>query len=231
MGIEKLLRIFLYRFRKEKCLDYFGPNGAGKTTTIECVLGIKKSESEQISILGYHPKKDRKKLFQKVGVQFQQSNYQEKIKVKEICSLTSAFYENSKDWKELITIFGLQERQNNLINELSGGEKQKLSVLLALIPNPEIVFLDELTTGLDPKSRREIWNYLQSLKERGLTIILTSHYMDEVENLCDQICLIKNCQVLAKGSVQEVIRKSPYTTLEKAYLWYLGEEEVINESF
>lgn len=208
---------------------YYGPNGAGKTTTIECALGIKNIDAGRIEILGQDPKKDRKKLFERIGVQFQSNGYQDKIKVQEVCELMSGLYKNPKDWEELLAIFKLEARRRNLVSELSGGERQKLSVLLALIPNPEIVFLDELTTGLDTKARREIWKYLKALKKEGLTMVITSHYMDEVETLCDRIAIIRNCEVVVMGTVQEVIQKSPYHTLEKAYLWYLGEESVLED--
>lgn len=202
-----------------------GANGAGKSTLIECVLGTKKSDSGLVSILGMDPEKERKKLFQRVGVQFQESNYQDKITVEEICEVTHSLYKAPSDYKELLKQFGLLDKCKSQINELSGGQKQRLFIILALIPNPEVVFLDELTTGLDARSRRDVWKELLVLKEKGLTILLTSHYMDEVEKLCERICILKSGRSIFQGTVQEAIEQSPFENLEEAYLWYTDEEE------
>lgn len=207
-----------------------GHNGAGKSTSIECILGVKRPDKGSIRVLGMDPAVERKKLFERVGVQFQQTNYQDKITVSEICEVTCSLYKHPADWKELLQTFGLEEKQRCPVSELSGGERQKLSVLLALIPDPELFFFDELTTGLDSKARRDIWKYLEKLKQKGLTIILTSHYMDEVEALCDRICILKKGRIVEMGTVPELIGKSPYESLEEAYLWYSGEEDVLDES-
>lgn len=201
-----------------------GHNGAGKSTTVECILGVKTLDSGKVKVLGLDPIKSRKELFEKVGVQFQQLNYQDKMKVKEICEVTSSLYKNPLNYKILLKEFGLDKFEESYINDLSGGERQKLSVLVALIPNPELVFLDELTTGLDSKARREVWKHLLKLKDKGVTLFLTSHYMDEVEALCDRICILKNGEILICDSISEVISESPYNTLEEAYLWYTKEE-------
>lgn len=177
--------------KKGEVFGLLGANGAGKSTTIECILGTKNFDDGQVSILGMNPKKERKRLFQKVGVQFQESNYQDKITVKELCEITEVLYKNPLDFNKLLEQFHLQDKVRNLVSELSGGEKQRLFIILALIPNPEVVFLDELTTGLDVKSRRDVWKCLLNLKKQGLTIFLTSHFMDEVEVLCDKICILK----------------------------------------
>jgi ABC-2 type transport system ATP-binding protein len=134
-------------------------------------------------------------------------------------------YSNPIDYRELLADFGLEAYRMKLVSELSGGERQKLSVLLALIPNPELVFLDELTTGLDSKARRDVWKHLIMLKEKGLTILLTSHYMDEVENLCDRVCILKKGQMLVMNTVPHLIAQSPFDNFEEAYLWYTGEEK------
>ncbi len=178
--------------KKGEVFGLLGANGAGKSTTIECILGTKNFDDGQVSILDMNPKKERKQLFQKVGVQFQESNYQDKITVKELCEITEVLYKNPLDFNKLLEQFHLQDKVRNLVSELSGGEKQRLFIILALIPNPEVVFLDELTTGLDVKARRDVWKCLLNLKKQGLTIFLTSHFMDEVEVLCDKICILKN---------------------------------------
>ncbi len=177
--------------KKGEVFGLLGANGAGKSTTIECILGTKNFDDGQVSILGMNPQKERKQLFQKVGVQFQESNYQDKITVKELCEITEVLYKNPLDCNKLLEQFDLQDKVRNLVSELSGGEKQRLFIILALIPNPEVVFLDELTTGLDVKARRDVWKCLLNLKKQGLTIFLTSHFMDEVEVLCDKICILK----------------------------------------
>lgn len=202
-----------------------GHNGAGKSTIIDCILNVKKPDTGTVTLLGMNPASDRKRLFERVGVQFQHTGYHPKIQVGEICETTAALYKSLADWKALLASFGLSQTKNQLVSALSGGQRQKLSVLLALIPDPEFVFLDELTTGLDSRARRDVWKYLSELKEKGMTILLTSHYMDEVEALCDRICILKKGKIIATGTVKELINKSPFKTLEDAYLWFSGEEE------
>lgn len=206
-----------------------GANGAGKSTTIECILGTKKQDSGTIKLLGMDPQKRPKELFERIGVQFQESSYQEKIKVKELCQMTSSLYQTGLDYRELLKQFGLLEKQNCEINQLSGGQKQRLFIVLALLPNPEVVFLDELTTGLDSRARRDVWKYLSALKEKGMTIFLTSHFMDEVEELCDKIAILKKGRIIFYGTVKEAVENSPHEKFEDAYLWYTDEEEE-NES-
>ncbi len=162
-----------------------GANGAGKSTTIECILGTKQADEGNVRLLGQNPKKHRRNLFQRIGVQFQEGDYQQEIKVSELCEETACLYRNPADWRILCEQFGIGDKQGASVKSLSGGERQRLFIVLALIPQPELVFLDELTTGLDAKARRSVWKTLESLKEKGLTIFLTSHFMDEVEALCD----------------------------------------------
>lgn len=201
-----------------------GANGAGKSTTIECILGTRTADSGTVTVLGCDPKKDRRSLFQKVGVQFQECDYQPEIKVSELCEETSCLYKNPADWKELCTQFGIGDKINNAVKSLSGGERQRLFIVLALIPNPQLVFLDELTTGLDAKARRVVWKILSDLKSKGLTILLTSHFMDEVETLCDKICILKQGKAVFYGTVEQAKKTSGYTKFEDAYLALSGEE-------
>jgi len=202
-----------------------GANGAGKSTTIECILGTKKQDSGTISILGMNPQKDRKKLFERVSVQFQEANYQDKIRVSELCEVNASLYKTSLDYVALLKQFRLSDKLKSHVSELSGGQKQRLFIVLALIPNPEVVFLDELTTGLDTKARRDVWKSLSDLKAKGLTILLTSHFMDEVEVLCDKIMILKNGKSIFHGTVQAAVAASPYEKFEDAYLWFTDEEE------
>ncbi|MGN0458132.1 MAG: ABC transporter ATP-binding protein [Eubacterium sp.] len=201
-----------------------GANGAGKSTTIECILGTKAADSGTVSIFGSNPKKDRKSLFQKIGVQFQECDYQPEIKVSELCEETACLYKNPTDWKELCIQFGIGDKLNNAVKSLSGGERQRLFIVLALIPNPQLVFLDELTTGLDAKARREVWKILSELKSRGLTIFLTSHFMDEVEVLCDEICILKEGKIVFHGTIEQAKKASGCEKFEDAYLAISGEE-------
>lgn len=216
--------------KKGEVFGLLGANGAGKSTTIECILGTKNFDGGHVSILGMNPQKERKQLFQKVGVQFQESNYQDKITVKELCEITEVLYKNPLDCNKLLEQFQLQDKVKNLVSELSGGEKQRLFIILALIPSPEVVFLDELTTGLDVKARRAVWKCLLNLKKQGLTIFLTSHFMDEVEVLCDKICILKNGVIDFYGTVEEAVALSPYEKFEDAYLWFVDEEALDDES-
>jgi len=202
-----------------------GPNGAGKSTSIECMLGVKKASAGTVEILGINPSEGRKTLFERVGVQFQETGYQDKIRVGEICRMTAALYRQPADWQRLLAVFDIQGLEKQEVSQLSGGERQRLSVLLALIPNPELVFLDELTTGLDTRARREVWQYLKELKKGGLTIVLTSHFMDEVEVLCDRALILKKGEPQICGTIEEITEGSPCSCFEEAYLWYTGGDD------
>lgn len=201
-----------------------GANGAGKSTTIACILGTKNADSGTVSVLGCNPKKDRRRLFQTVGVQFQEGDYQPEIKVSELCEETACLYEVPADWKKLCEQFGIGGKIDSAVKNLSGGERQRLFIVLALIPNPELVFLDELTTGLDAKARRDVWKILSELKNKGLTIFLTSHFMDEVENLCDEICILKKGKPVFYGTIEQAKQSSGCEKFEDAYLVLSGEE-------
>ena len=134
-------------------------------------------------------------------------------------------YKQPRDYSELLQLFKLEKFEKQFVEKLSGGEKQKLSIVLALIPDPEIIFLDELTTGLDTEARRNVWQTLLRLKETNLTIFLTTHYMEEAELLCDRICLIKAGQIIVEGTVKQLLTESAQNNLEDAYLWYVKEED------
>lgn len=207
-----------------------GANGAGKSTSVECILGTRKPDSGTASILGMDPAEDRKELFQKVGVQFQESNYPDKIRVCELCEETMSLYRTPLPYGELLKQFALEDKSRSLVSALSGGQKQRLFIVLALIPNPQVIFLDELTTGLDVKARRDVWKHLEQLKRKGVTMLLTSHFMDEVEILCDRIAILRRGATVFYGTVREAVASSPYSTLEDAYLWYTGEYETEKEN-
>ncbi len=213
-----------FKVKQGEVFGLLGANGAGKSTTIECILGTKTADSGRVKLFGNDPKKDRKELFRKIGVQFQQCDYQPEIKVYELCEETACLYEMPADWKELCTKFGIGDKVNDDVKNLSGGERQRLFIVLALIPNPQLVFLDELTTGLDTKARRSVWKILSDLKNNGLTIFLTSHFMDEVEALCDEICILRQGKAVFYGTVEEAKEKSGCEKFEDAYLALSGEE-------
>ncbi len=216
-----------FEIEKGEVFGLLGHNGAGKSTTIDLMLGLKEPDEGQAKIFEKDAAKNRREVFEKVGVQLQQTQYQSSITVEEACIEYGSLYENSADYNELLSQFGLLQFKKSRVAKLSGGERQKLSVVLALIGNPEIVFLDELTTGLDVVARREVWRTLKDLKARGLTIFLTTHYMEEAQALCDRLFIIKSGREVVSGTVEEVIKKSGKRNLEEAYLYYMGEEELL----
>lgn len=201
-----------------------GANGAGKSTAIECILGTKAADSGRVTIFGQSPEKDRRSLFQSIGVQFQECSYQPEIRVSELCEETACLYKKTADWRELCSRFGIGDKLCKPVKSLSGGERQRLFIVLALIPDPKLVFLDELTTGLDAKARRGVWKILSDLKSKGLTIFLTSHFMDEVEALCDKICILRKGKTVFCGTVEQAKEISGWEKFEDAYLALSGEE-------
>lgn len=225
----KVLDSLSFKVSKGEVLGLLGANGAGKSTAIECILGTRKKDSGDVKILNMDPIKQRKKLFQTVGVQFQDSSYQREIRVDELCQETAAIYKNPIDWRVLLEKFGIKDKEKSAVKDLSGGQRQKLFIILALILQPEIVFLDELTTGLDARARRDVWQILKSLKEQGMTIILTSHFMDEIEILCDYIIILKKGKTVYQGTIKDAIVNSPYEIFEDVYLYYSEQEESLSD--
>lgn len=216
-----------FSVRKGEVFALLGHNGAGKSTTIDLILGMKQPDNGCAQILGMDAARNRKKVFEQVGVQLQHTQYQSSITVEEACIEYASLYAEPADYRKLLGDFGLGAFRKAFVSKLSGGERQKLSVVLALIGNPEIVFLDELTTGLDVVARREVWRTLKQLKKQGLTIFLTTHYMEEAKALCDRVCIIKSGRKVAEGTIDEVISASGKHNLEEAYLHYMGEEELL----
>ena len=216
-----------FNVRKGEVFALLGHNGAGKSTTIDLILGLKAPDGGSAKILGMDAAKNRKQVFERVGVQLQHTQYQPNITVEEACIEYASLYDAPADYPALLEQFGLGTLRKSFVSKLSGGERQKLSVVLALIGIPELVFLDELTAGLDVVARREVWRTLKQLKERGLTIFLTTHYMEEAEALCDRVCIIKSGKKVAEGTVNEVIAASGRKDLEEAYLFFMGEEELL----
>lgn len=183
-----------------------GPNGAGKTSTMECLEGLK-PYGGRVNVMGIDPA-NRKRLYNHIGVQLQEASFPDLIKVEELCRLFSSFYKNPTDYHRLLKRFGLADKKKSYVKKLSGGQRQKVSIIAALIANPQIVFLDELTTGLDPKARIDLWDFIKSLRSEGKTIIMTTHYMDEAECLCDRVCIMGKGKIVAMGTVRELIEQT-----------------------
>lgn len=226
-GMKTAVDNISFDIKTGEVIGLLGANGAGKSSTIAAVLGVEKSNYEELTMLGKSPIHHRKEVFQEVGVQFQDTNFQDKLIVREACEQWGSLYRQTADVERLLHTFGLTGKENQLVKSLSGGERQRLAVLLALISNPKLVFLDELTTGLDTKARRMLWKQLLAMKEKGLAMVLTSHYMDEVEVLCDKLLILKDGNTAFYGTIQEAIQASEKTTLEDAYLHFAGEEDWI----
>jgi len=178
-----------------------GSNGCGKTSSMECLGGLRNPSGGTVAIFGKNPKMDRKEIYRQLGVQLQEASYPEKIKVDEICSWFSSFYSNPMDYKKLLNQLGLLDKKKSYVSKLSGGQKQRLSIVLAMLPRPKMLILDELTTGLDPEARRSIWEVLKIIRSEGTGILLVSHYMDEVENLADRIMFMQSGKMIFTGTL------------------------------
>jgi ABC-2 type transport system ATP-binding protein len=174
-----------------------GPNGAGKTTTIECLEGLRRPDAGTIRVLGLDPQNDGNTLRLRTGMQLQQSNLPDRLRVWEAVDLYSSFYPKAVDWQELLAALGLEEKRNTAFSKLSGGQKQRLFIALALLPDPQLVFLDELTTGLDPQARHAIWDLVRDVQSRGKTVLLTTHFMEEAERLCDRVAILDHGRIVA----------------------------------
>jgi ABC-2 type transport system ATP-binding protein len=185
-----------------------GPNGAGKTTTMECVEGFRTPDRGSISVAGLDPRRDMYRLQQRVGVQLQQAQLQKRIKVWEAVHLWASLYrKKSADGDRLVEQLGLVEKRNTWFMDLSGGQRQRLFIVLALINDPEVVFLDELTTGLDPQARRAIWELVRGIRERGKTVCLTTHLMEEAERLCDRVAIIEHGRIIDIGAPEALVQR------------------------
>jgi len=184
-----------------------GPNGAGKTTTMECVEGLRAPDSGAISVLGLDPVRDVRALQERIGVQLQEAQLQKRITVREAVELWAALYRSPVDGDALLDQLGLRDRRQAWFMTLSGGQKQRLLIALALINDPEVVFLDELTTGLDPQARRTIWDLVRGIRARGKTVFLTTHLMEEAERLCDRVAIIDRGRLVDLGTPAELVRR------------------------
>ncbi|HEU5472214.1 MAG TPA: ABC transporter ATP-binding protein [Actinophytocola sp.] len=214
-----------------------GPNGAGKTTTVECVEGLRRPDGGTVRVLGLEP--DDPRLRHRLGAQLQESELPDKITVREAMELYGSFYRTPADWRELLSTLGLGDKHDAQYRRLSGGQKQRLSIALALVGAPEVAVLDELTTGLDPQARRDVWELIETVRARGVTILLVTHFMEEAERLCDRLALIDSGRVVAldtpAGIVSTVddeqrIRFRPSAPLDDALLTALPEVTAVSRS-
>jgi ABC-2 type transport system ATP-binding protein len=184
-----------------------GPNGAGKTTTIEMLEGLSKPDSGVLRVLGLDSRKDATRIKQRIGVQLQTAALYPHLTVAEIMELFASFYERSRPTGPIIEALGLTEKRRALTRTLSGGQQQRLSVALALVNDPELVFLDEPTTGMDPAARRSLWDLIEQMKRDGRSILMTTHYMEEAEALCDHLAIMDHGKILETGTVEEIISR------------------------
>jgi ABC-2 type transport system ATP-binding protein len=189
-----------------ECFGLLGPNGAGKTTTIEILEGILEPTSGDVEVLGLRWEKDERELRQRIGVTLQETKFTDKLTVEETLRLFGSFYERGRPPADVLAEVELGEKRASWVVHLSGGQRQRLAVAAALVGDPDLLFLDEPTTGLDPQSRRQMWDVLRDLRRRGRTILLTTHYMDEAERLCDRVAVVDHGKVIALGTPAELIR-------------------------
>ncbi|MFO8060244.1 MAG: ABC transporter ATP-binding protein [Bacillota bacterium] len=194
-----------FEVRSGEIFGMVGPNGAGKTTTVECMEGLRRWDEGSVRVLGLRPQEDRRELMERIGIQFQTSALPPRVRVREAMDLFSSFYRRTTDWRQLLEQVGLREKEHASFGELSGGQKQRLFVALALINDPELVFLDELTTGLDPQSRRAMWDLVAGVRRRANTVFLTTHYMEEAEHLCDRVAIMDHGQIVALDTPANLI--------------------------
>lgn len=211
-------------------LGVLGPNGAGKTTAVECIAGLRTPDEGEVRVLGLDPRRDRTRLRQVVGMQLQQAMLPDDLEVGEALELYRSFYRDRADVDVLLADVGLTKKRHKRFKELSGGQAQRLSLALALVGRPRIALLDELTTGLDPRGRRDIWEVVERLREGGTTVVLVSHFMEEVERLCDRVVLVDGGRVVADDTPAGLVDRASTpgaraegATLEDAYLALTGQ--------
>jgi ABC-2 type transport system ATP-binding protein len=194
-----------FEVRENEIFGMVGPNGSGKTTTIECIEGLRQPDGGRVLVLGLDPQHDIYELRERTGIQLQSSNLPNRMRVEEAFALFSSFYHQAGDWHPLIEELGLADKRRAFYSQLSGGQKQRLFVALALINRPEIVFLDELTTGLDPQARHATWDLVREIQRRGATVFLTTHFMEEAEQLCDRVVILDRGQVIALDTPENLV--------------------------
>jgi ABC-2 type transport system ATP-binding protein len=189
-----------------ECFGLLGPNGAGKTTTVEILEGLLSATSGEVEVLGRSWSSDAAWLRQRLGISLQETNLQDKLSVEETLLMFRSFYDAGPDVSDLLELVSLTDKRRSWYSKLSGGQKQRLAVACALVGNPELLFLDEPTTGLDPQSRRQLWELIERFKSEGRTVLLTTHYMDEAQRLCDRVAIVDKGKLIAQGAPRELIQ-------------------------
>jgi ABC-2 type transport system ATP-binding protein len=192
--------------RAGECFGLLGPNGAGKTTTVEILEGLLPATAGDVEVLGCTWRKDANRLRQRIGISLQETNLADKLTVEETLRLFRSFYETGPSVEQLLELVSLTDKRSTWYTKLSGGQKQRLAVACALVGAPELLFLDEPTTGLDPQSRRQLWGLIELFKAQGRTVLLTTHYMDEAQRLCDRVAIVDKGKVIALGTPRELIQ-------------------------
>lgn len=216
-----------------ECFGLLGPNGAGKTTTIEICEGLLERDAGDLELLGMTWENNADSLREKLGIQLQDTQLSEKLTVSETLHLFRSFYDAGREVDEVIKLVQLEEKSKARVGTLSGGQKQRLAIACALVGNPELLFLDEPTTGLDPQSRRQLWSLIEEFKATGRTILLTTHYMDEAEKLCDRVAIVDHGHIIAQGAPHDLIEsigstvpapppRATSTTLEDVFVALTG---------
>lgn len=204
-GPIKAVNDISFQVKPGETFGMLGPNGAGKTTTVEIIEGLRSADSGRVSVLGLDIAKVPTRIKQRIGIQLQAPSLLPLVTVQEILDLFAGFYEHSLPVDDVLELLALKDSRKVLVKNLSGGQQQRLSVAMALINDPDIAFLDEPTTGLDPQARRSLWSVIEDMRSRGKTIFLTTHYMEEAERLCDRVAIIDHGQIIAMGSPRELI--------------------------
>lgn len=207
-----------FEVREGEVFGVVGPNGAGKTTLLNCMEGLDRPSSGRVEVLGFDPVRDQHSLAQQIGVQLQSAALPPRLTVQDALELYSAFYERPRPWRELLTDLGIKDKANARVDRLSGGERQRVFVALALINRPRLAFLDELTTALDPQSRRNMWDTVEHVRDGGATVVLTTHYMEEAERLCDRVAIIDHGRLIALDTVTSLIQQHAGDTTAKLIL-------------
>jgi ABC-2 type transport system ATP-binding protein len=195
-----------FSVRHQEIFGIVGPNGAGKTTTIECLEGLRRPDNGVVRVLGLDPQKNRRALHERIGVQLQESHIASQIKVWEVLDLYTSFYQKSVDYEDLMAKLNLAPSRSTFYSRLSGGQKQRLFIAMSLINDPEIVFFDELTTGLDPQARRVIWDLVREVNDSGKTVVLTTHFMEEAERLCDRVLIMDHGRIVALDTPENLVK-------------------------
>ena len=207
-----------FKVREGEIFGVVGPNGAGKTTLLNCLEGLDRPSSGHVEVLGCDPIKDQHSLAQQIGVQLQSAALPPRLTVQDALELYSALYERPRPWRELLKDLGIKDKANARVDRLSGGERQRVFVALALINRPKLAFLDELTTALDPQSRRNMWDTVEHVRDSGATVVLTTHYMEEAERLCDRVAIIDHGRLVALDTVDSLIQQHAGETTAKLIL-------------